>query len=97
MPGMPTALTKPEVEARYAGLRTRADALKATFTQPSMVQFVAEATEDLDDAGQLLSGTAETPAAVLATVDFYLNYAAATVDQLEGVLRKYGKDAQHIG
>jgi hypothetical protein len=96
MPGMPTALTKPEVEARYAGLRTRADALKATFTQPSMVQFVAEATEDLDDAGQLLAGTADTPA-VLATVDFYLNSAAATVDQLEGVLRKYGQDAQQIG
>jgi hypothetical protein len=93
---MPTALTKPDIEARYAGLRKRADTLKAAFTQPSMVQYVAEATEDLDDARLILEGPADSPAA-LATIDFYLNYASATVDQLEGVLRVHGKDAKAIG
>jgi hypothetical protein len=93
---MSTVPTKPDLEAKYAEFLKRADALKATFTQSSMVKYVGEATEDLDDARDLLQGTAATPA-VLMTVDFYLGYAAAALDQLEGVLRKYGKDAQQIG
>ena len=92
---MPTALTKPALEARYDDLQKRADTLKAAFTKPAMVQYVSEATEDLDDARNILAGPADTPAA-LATIDFYLNYASATVEQLEGVLKMHGKDAQAI-
>jgi hypothetical protein len=90
-----TVPTKPVLEATYEELRKRADALKAAFTEPSMVAFVDEATEDLDDAGELLKGTADTPA-VLMTADFYLQYAASSIKQLEGVLRKFGSGVKTI-
>ena len=92
---MSTTPTKLVLDATYAELRTRADALKVAFTQPSMVAFVNEATEDLDDAGELLQGTADTQA-VLMTADFFLQYAAASIKQLEGVLRKFGSGVTTI-
>jgi hypothetical protein len=92
---MPPGPTKPVLEATYEGLRERADALKAAFTQPSMVAFVDEATEDLNDARELLQDMADTPA-VLMTADFFLQYAAANIKQLEGVLRKFGSGVSTI-
>jgi hypothetical protein len=92
---MPTGPTKLVLEATYEGLRQRADALKAAFTQPSMVAYVDEATEDLDDARQILEGAADT-APALMTADFFLQYAVANIRQLEGVLRKFGSDVKTI-
>jgi len=78
-----------------AGPEDRADALKAAFTEPSMVAFVDEATEDLDDAGELLKGTSDAQP-VLMTIDFYLQYAVSSIKQLEGVLRKFGNGVKTI-
>jgi hypothetical protein len=93
--GMSTVPTKLVLEATYEELRTRADALKAAFTEPSMVAFVNEATEDLDDAGELLRGPSDAQP-VLMTADFYLQYAASSIKQLEGVLRKFGSGVTTI-
>jgi hypothetical protein len=90
-----TVPTKPVLEATYEELRKRADALKAAFTEPSMVAFVDEATEDLDDAGELLKGTSDAQP-VLMTIDFYLQYAVSSIKQLEGVLRKFGNGVKTI-
>ena len=95
MSPMPTGPTKPVLEATYEELRKRADALKAAFTEPSMVAFVDEATEDLNDAGELLKGTSDAQP-VLMTADFYLQYAASNIKQLEGVLRKFGSGVKTI-
>jgi hypothetical protein len=95
MLGMPTGPTKEVLEATHAELRKRADDLKAAFTQPSMVAFVEEATEDLNDAGELLRSAEDRPA-VLMTADFFLQYAIANIKQLEGVLRKFGSGVSTI-
>ena len=86
---MATPPTKATLRARHSKLQQQANDLRAAFTHRSMKKEIAERTQDLDDALDLLNGKSESPA-VLMSIE-YVQDGGARHASLLAALRSTGE------